>query len=252
MIEFEKDLLKFKVFDTREEMGKHAAEEAAEYISDLLKEKDEINIVFAAAPSQNDFLKSLAQSNIPWSRINAYHMDEYVGLPKGAPQSFGTYLHEHIFSLVPFKSIHYINNGSDSAKEMCEAYCEELGKVKIDIVCMGVGENGHIAFNDPHVADFNDPEIAKIVELDEVCRMQQVHDGCFPNLEDVPKYAISITIPTLLSADRLFNIVPTERKAEAIKNIVYGEITEKCPASILRKHKAATTYLDKASSKFII
>ena len=238
MITLTKDLLNIKVFETREKMGEVAAKEAAEYICELLKKKNEINLVFAAAPSQNDFLKSL--------------MDEYVGLDKEDPQSFGYYLNQHIFGLVPFKSVHYIAKNGLPADEICRSYCDGLRQIHIDIVCMGVGENGHIAFNDPHVANFNDPEIAKVVGLDEVCRMQQVHDGCFLSLDKVPTHAITLTIPTLLSADRIFNIVPTERKAEAISNIIRGEITEKCPASILRKHKATTLYLDRESSKFII
>lgn len=252
MTTLSKDLLNIEVFGTREEMGKEAAKEAAEYICELLKRKDEINMIFAAAPSQNDFLKFLVQhKEIDWSRINGYHMDEYVGLDKDQPQSFGYYLEKHIFGLVPFKSVHYIAKKGLSADEICRSYCDELRKIHIDIVCMGVGENGHIAFNDPHVADFNDPEIAKVVELDEVCRMQQVHDGCFPSLDKVPTHAITLTIPTLVSADRIFNIVPTALKANAIKNIVKGEITEACPASILRRHKATTLYLDADSSKYI-
>lgn len=253
MITLTKDLLNIKVFETREKMGEVAAKEAAEYICELLKKKNEINMVFAAAPSQNDFLKSLSQhKEIAWNRINGYHMDEYVGLDKEDPQSFGYYLSQHIFGLVSFKSVHYIAKNGLPADEICRSYCDGLRQIHIDIVCMGVGENGHIAFNDPHVANFNDPEIAKVVELDEVCRMQQVHDSCFLSLDKVPTHAITLTIPTLLSADRIFNIVPTERKAEAIRNIIRGEITEKCPASILRKHKATTLYLDRESSKFII
>lgn len=252
MIEFKKDLLTVKIYQTREEMGEAAACEASKYINDLLSRQQEINIVFAAAPSQNDFLKSLSQSKIPWERINAYHMDEYVGLSREDPQSFGHYLDEHIFGLVPFKSIHYIAKKGVPADELCKSYCEILRKIHIDIVCMGVGENGHIAFNDPHVAKFDDPEIAKVVELDQVCRMQQVHDGCFPSIDDVPTHAITLTIPTLCSADRIFNVVPTELKANAIKNIVEGEITEMCPASILRRHKNTTLYLDNDSAKYII
>lgn len=201
MIELKKDLLDIKVFETRELMGKTAADDAERYI---LSKREEINVIFAAAPSQNDVLASLVTRDLPWERINAYHMDEYVGLKKGAPQSFGYYLDKHIFSLVPLKSVHFIaRDGGSSAEKMCKDYCELLSKIHIDIVFMGVGENGHIAFNDPQFAQFDDPEIAKIVELDEVCRMQQVHDGCFPRLADVPTHAITVTIPTLMRADRL-------------------------------------------------
>lgn len=233
-------------------MGEEAANEAANYISNMLASQNEINIVFAAAPSQNDFLRALSKKDIEWGKINAFHMDEYVGLTRKDRQSFGHYLDEHIFNLASFKSVHYIAKEGLSAEECCRLYCSHLKNIHIDIVCMGVGENGHIAFNDPAVANFNDPEIAKIVELDYICRMQQVHDGCFPSIDKVPTHAITLTIPALLSADRIFNIVPSERKAEAIKKIVYGDISEDCPASILRKHKATTLYLDNESSKYIL
>ncbi|MCI2107352.1 MAG: 6-phosphogluconolactonase [Bacteroidales bacterium] len=252
MIELKKDLLDIKVFDSRGKMGAAAAEEATAYIKEILKKKDEINIVFAAAPSQDDFLEAFSKKPIEWGRINAYHMDEYVGLSRKDPQSFGHYLDEHIFNLVPFKSVHYIAKEGLTAEDLCKTYCSELEKIKIDIVCMGVGENGHIAFNDPEVANFSDPELAKIVKLDNICRMQQVHDKCFPSIENVPTHAITLTIPTLMSADRIFNIVPTERKAEAIRKAIKEPISEKCPASILRKHKAATLYLDEESSKYLI
>ena len=155
-------------------MGATAASDAAEYISGLLANQENVNIVFAAAPSQNDFLAYLAKKDLDWKRINAFHMDEYVGLDKDAPQRFGNYLAEHIFNLVPFGSVHYIFNENKNAEQMCRDYAELLQSVNIDIVFMGVGENGHIAFNDPHVALFDDPETVKIVDLDIKCRTQQI------------------------------------------------------------------------------
>ena len=252
MISLEKDKLAIKVFPTREEMGEAAALDAKEYLNDILSRKDEINVVFAAAPSQNDVLASLTKMDIPWYRINAWHMDEYVGLDKADPHSFAYYLDEHIFKLVPFKSVHYIAGGGVTAEEMCANYAKELGKIHVDVVFMGVGENGHIAFNDPQFAKFDDPVKVKIVELDEVCRMQQVHDGCFPTFDDVPTHAITLTIPALMEADRLFNVVPTSYKAEAVGKIVNGEITEDCPATICRQHDNATLYLDKDSAELIL
>lgn len=252
MINLNKDLLKIEVFDTREEMGAHAAEEAAACMKDILSKKEEIQVVFAAAPSQNDFLAALSKKDIPWERINAWHMDEYVGLGKDAPQRFGHFMDEHIFQLVPFKSIHYLFREGATPEEMCEAYSKALKAVHIDIVFMGIGENGHIAFNDPHVARFDDPEIVKIVGLDDTCRKQQVHDGCFPNLDAVPTHALTLTIPVMMSADRIFNIVPTAFKANAVKTAIEGPVTESCPASVLRRHKNATLYLDKDSAKYIL
>lgn len=252
MIKLTKDRLKIEVFDTRREMGAQAAEEAADYINKLLEEKEEINIVFAAAPSQNDFLAALAKKDIPWERINAWHMDEYVGLGKNAPQRFGTFLFTHLFNLVPLKSIHYLYQEGATAEGMCAAYADALKVIDIDIVFMGIGENGHIAFNDPHVARFDDPEIVKIVRLDDTCRKQQVHDGCFPSIDAVPTHALTLTIPVMLRADRIFNIVPTALKANAIKNAVSGPVSEACPASVLRHHKDTTLYLDKESAQYIL
>ena len=171
-VSFKKDNLNVKIFKTREEMGKDAACDIYNVIKKLLDKKSEINMIFAAAPSQNDVLGALIQMDIDWERINAYHMDEYVGISKNAPQSFERYLREHIFDLVPFKSVNFISDyGLDYSKLLKENH--------IDIVCLGIGENGHIAFNDPGVADFCDKELIKKVELDQMCRNQQVNDGCF-------------------------------------------------------------------------
>ena len=251
-MEFKKDKLYVKTFDTRDEMGKAAATDIAECIKKCLAKKDEINMIFAAAPSQNDVLLSLTQCNdIEWNRINAYHMDEYIGLSKDAPQGFGNFLMEHIFSLVPFKSINLIDCEAKNPEEECERYGKLLCDNPTDIVVMGIGENGHIAFNDPPVADFNDTKIAKPVELDEVCRNQQVNDGCFASIDLVPKYAITLTCPTLMKADYAFCIVPAPTKANAVKWTLTEEISEKVPATILRKHKNAVLYLDADSAKLL-
>lgn len=240
------------VYETREEMGRSAARDCAECIKALLKEKEEINMIFAAAPSQNEFLAAMAaDKDIEFSRINAFHMDEYIGLEKGAPQGFGEFLRTRIFDLAGFKSVNYINASAADADEECMRYGKLLKEHPVDIVCMGIGENGHIAFNDPHVAEFNDKKIVKAVELDEVCRMQQVNDGCFAKIDDVPKKALTLTIPTLAAAAHHFCIVPAKTKAEAVKRTIKGEITEKCPATILRMCPDARVYLDSDSSEFI-
>lgn len=240
-----KDKLTVNVYDTRAEMGAAAAEDVAECIEKLLAEKDTINMVFAAAPSQNDMLMNLAEKDLPWGRINALHMDEYVGLDKNHPQSFGKYLYDHIFGLVNFASVKYISDYG-------EKYSEILEKNHIDIICLGIGENGHIAFNDPGVADFNDTKLIKEVLLDDVCRMQQVHDGCFPTFDDVPKSALTLTVPTMFGADYLFCVVPAETKAEAVYRTVNDDINENCPATIMRKHDNAIMYCDKDSGRKII
>lgn len=249
--EFNTDKLLVKVYDTRCEMGKSAAKEAGTYLINLLEKKKEIYAVFAAAPSQDEFLAGLAvMPGIDWKRIHALHMDEYVGLSADAPQGFGQYLKRSIFDKVPFASVNYIGADKDPEKA-CSDYDNLLNEHPIDVVFMGIGENGHIAFNDPHVADFNDTKRIKKVELDNVCRQQQVNDGCFSKLEDVPRYALTLTIPTLMSADRLFCIVPAQSKANAVRDTVYGGISHACPASILRNHDSATLYVDSASGKYL-
>ncbi|HBN80392.1 MAG TPA: glucosamine-6-phosphate deaminase [Ruminococcaceae bacterium] len=239
--------IRLKIFDTRKEMGETAAREAAEQIRALLRQKKEINCVFAAAPSQNEFLAALAGQDIPWERIHAYHMDEYVGFEVGDPKSFNGFLSSAIFRRVPFASVHLIDGRADPLQE-CERYAALLKAAPPDIVFLGIGENGHIAFNDPGAADFKDPKAVKVVKLEEVCRLQQVHDKCFATLADVPKQAITLTIPTLVSAPYLFCIVPGERKAKAVADALTGEIGESCPASILRLKKGCRMYLDKASA----
>ena len=170
-----------RVYGTRSEMGKAAAAEAGIVMRRMLSEKDEISCIFAAAPSQNEFLASLIEEDgIDWTRVNAYHMDEYVGLGLEDEPAFSHFLTEAIFSKVPFKSINLINGKAESAEAEAERYSGLLNAIDVDITFMGIGENGHIAFNDPAFADFNDSKTVKIVELDDVCRMQQVHDGCFP------------------------------------------------------------------------
>lgn len=252
MKQLKKDMLDIKIFGTRNELGNAAAKEAATYISNLLDNQPEVNILFAAAPSQNEFLKALNHYTIPWNRINAFHMDEYIGLREDAPQRFGNYLKKNIFSTVQPKTVYYLFDEELSPVEICSRYTESLSNYPIDIIFMGIGENAHIAFNDPHVADFNDPEQVKIVSLDEVCRKQQVHDGCFDNLDEVPTEAITLTIPAMMKAKRIFCIVPAATKANAIKSTVDGGITPDCPASILRTHPATTLYCDTESAKYII
>ena len=252
MKSFRKDLLTVNIYETRAEMGASAARDIKARILALLAVKDSINMIFAAAPSQNEVLAALAADReIPWERVNAFHMDEYIGLSATAPQAFGNFLREHIFGLAPFRSVNYINVSAPDADAECERYSALLREYPTDIVVMGIGENGHIAFNDPPVADFNDPRAVKPVALDEVCRNQQVNDGCFAKIDDVPKTAITLTVPTLFAGDYLFCIVPAKTKAEAVRKTVEGDVGEVCPATILRKHKNAVLYLDGDSSALL-
>ena len=252
MIKVEKDKLSVWIFPDRQSMGGYVASEVALTIRELLKEKPEINMIFAAAPSQNDFLAALiADPSIEWERINAFHMDEYIGLEADAPQGFGNFLGEHIFWKVPFKQVHYIRMEKENLRDECERYTRLLAAHPIDIVCMGIGENGHIAFNDPHVADFNDNVWVKVVELDTKCREQQVHDGCFHALPEVPERAFTLTIPVLMSATYTFCIVPAETKAQAVYNTLYAPVCEKYPSTILREKERACLYLDADSASLL-
>ena len=189
MKQYTVDKLTVKISDSRAEMGALAAAEIRATMLTLLAEREHINMIFAAAPSQNEVLASLlTYTDIPWERVNAFHMDEYIGLPATAPQRFGNFLAEHIFNHAPFRTVNYIDS-SATADDECARYTALLQEYPTDIVVMGIGENGHIAFNDPGVADFNDPAYIKLAKLDEVCRMQQVHDGCFESIDAVPTHA---------------------------------------------------------------
>ena len=252
MKSFNKDLLKVNVYSSRSEMGAAAAGDVKAAILRALENKDMINMIFAAAPSQNEVLANLAtDKEIPWGRVNAFHMDEYIGLDKNAPQGFGNFLRDHIFGIAPFASVNYIRIDAPNADEECERYSALLRANPVDIVVLGIGENGHIAFNDPPFADFNDSKLVKSVKLDEVCRNQQVNDGCFAKIEDVPTHALTLTVPALMSGKELYCIVPAKTKAAAVNATLNGEITPECPASVLRTHPHAALYLDPDSASLL-
>ena len=252
MKSIKKDKLTVKIYNDRPEMGAAAAVEIAAKIKELLTKKDEINMIFAAAPSQSEVLAALvADKSVDWSRVNAYHMDEYIGLDKSAPQGFGNFLKRHIFGLLPFKSVNYIDISAKDPYAEAERYGALLEANPTDIVVMGIGENGHIAFNDPPVADFNDKFVVKPVKLDEICRNQQVNDGCFASIDEVPTHALTLTVPTLTRAPYLFCIVPAKTTAWAVRETINGEIGEHCPATALRLHDNAILYIEKESARLL-
>ena len=242
-----KDALRVWVHEKRSLMGAAAARDIAEEMRRQLETKDEISMIFAAAPSQNETLAALVREDVDWTRVNAFHMDEYVGLEPDSPESFGTYLKERIFGLVPFKTVNLIDPSNDAEAEIAR-YSELLRTHPVDITVLGIGENGHIAFNDPCVADFDDPALVKVVPLDEVCRMQQVHDGCFPTLDAVPTHALTLTVPALTRAEAMFCSVPAATKAEAVRRTLTEEISESCPATVMRRHPRAAMYCDRDSA----
>ena len=251
MKQFTVDKLTVKISESRDAMGALAAAEIRATILALLAEREEINMIFAAAPSQNEVLASLlTYTDIPWERINAFHMDEYIGLPANDPRRFGNFLAEHIFDHAPFRSVNYIDSSS-TAEDECHRYTLLLQKYPTDIVVMGIGENGHIAFNDPGVADFNDPATIKMAKLDEVCRMQQVHDGCFASLDEVPTHAFTLTCPTLVRATYKFCVVPATTKANAVLRTLTGPVSDSCPATLLRTVDGAVMYLEPDSASLL-
>lgn len=248
---FFKDDLEVNVFGSRLEMGQDAAERVANKINELLQTKEQVNMIFAAAPSQNEFLEALLTREIDWTRINAFHMDEYIGLNAAAPQGFGNFLRDRLFGKVPFAMVAYLNGNREEPAQECIRYARLLQQFPPDICCMGIGENTHLAFNDPHVADFEDPEMVKIVELDLECRQQQVNDGCFTDLSEVPTHALTLTVPTLFKAEYAYCVVPGEKKAPAIQHTLTADISELFPSTILRRHPGAVLFLDEASSALI-
>lgn len=204
-------------------------------------------MIFAAGPSQSEVLETLVmQPGVDWRRVTAFHMDEYLGLAKDASQRFGLWLRHAIFDKLPFGAVHLIEPGDDPEITAAE-YAGKLNEAPIDIVCLGIGVNGHLAFNDPP-ADLHDPLPVKIVHLDAVCRQQQVDDKCFSRLDEVPERAITLTIPRLLAADRLYCCAPGAMKREAVRRALYNPIGADWPATALRLHPNCRVYLDPDSA----
>jgi glucosamine-6-phosphate deaminase len=236
--------LQVRSFATRAAMGRMAAHDIAGEIRARLSTGTGVRVIFAAAPSQTEMIDALiAEPDIDWRRVTAFHMDEYIGLAERAPQRFAMWLRQRLFDRLPFAAVHPILPEPDPNVAAAD-YAALLDAAPIQIVCLGIGVNGHLAFNDPPVADFTDPDDVKIVELDAVCRRQQVDDGCFPNLAAVPERALTLTIPRLLRADRLFCVVPGPMKRAAVHATLHGPISTACPASVLRRQANCTLYLD--------
>lgn len=242
---------KIHVFQTRDEMGKAAGKEITDKINELLQAQDEVRMVFAAAPSQNEVLSCLASSeNVQWNKVVAFHMDEYIGLGENAPQLFSRFLDNILFNKLDFKEVHRIKGNNNPIDEI-KIYAGIIAKAPIDIICLGIGENAHIAFNDPPNADFEDPLIIKQVQLDQECREQQVNDGCFGTLEQVPKKALTLTVPVLMGGKHLFCIVPGLSKMAAVLNTIQKPISTQYPSTILRKHPDCRFYFDKDSYRLL-
>lgn len=244
--------LAVEVHADRPALGHAAARAVAAHLQGVIARQGEARVIFACAPSQDQFLEHLIREaqalRLDWSRVTAFHMDDYVGLTAVHPQSFRSYLQKHLLSQVPIGRFHPLPAEEKDAAAVAARYTAFLREKPIDLICMGIGENGHIAFNDPPVADFEDPALVKVVELDLACRQQQVNDGCFPTLADVPLHAFTLTVSVFRQAKRLSIHVPGPLKANAVLATVQGPIATACPASILRLHPDATLYIDTAAA----
>ena len=247
------DQLEVMIFETRNEMGRNAGDDAAAEIKKCIQEKGFVNILFAAAPSQNETLATLCEDReIDWKKVNAFHMDEYIGLDSEHPSGFANFLKRAIFDKFEFRSCNLLNGNTQNPADEARRYSQLLSEYPLDVCLCGIGENGHIAFNDPAVADFNDKELVKIVDLDEICRQQQVNDGCFKSINLVPKQALTVTVPGIMRAKKIFCSVPASTKAQAVKHMLEDKITTDCPSSILREHPSAKLYLDMDSAGSIL
>lgn len=229
--------------------GRAAAQEAARLMGELSRGRDTIGVVFATGASQLPILNALiTREDIPWGKIVGVHLDEYVGLGADDPGSFRHYLTKHLTSRVRMRAFHAIQGDAADPAAVCERYARLLREIQPEICLMGIGENGHLAFNDPGVADFHDPADVKVVQLDRTCREQQAAEGWFRELELVPREAITLTLPAILRIPHLLVSVPGERKAAIVRRALEDPISTACPATILREHEGATLYLDSASA----
>jgi glucosamine-6-phosphate deaminase len=218
-----------------------------------IRQKGEANVILATGNSQLTFLKALSTAPVEWSKVNIFHMDEYIGLDPAHPASFPFFLKLHILDNIQPKAFFPIPPSSQqNAQEVCKDYEELLHSYPADLCALGIGENGHLAFNDPPFADFKDSCWVKIVKLDNASRRQQVGEGHFKNIDEVPTHAITLTIPALLAARHILALVPEARKSDAVYRSLTGPITAECPGSILRRTPHAHLYLDANSAKKLL
>ena len=250
--QFNVDNLRVTIFDDRDSMGQAAAQHCISFLQNRLESPGDARIVVGSAPSQDEFFEHFTalSADVDWSRIVVFHMDEYVGLPADHPQNFRRYQRDHLLARVSPGAFHEIRGEATDVEAECARLTDLLTEMPIDMVCLGIGENGHLAFNDPP-ADFSDSKWVKVVELDDVCRQQQVNDGCFESVDDVPTHAITLSLRVFQMAQMLSGVVPALSKADAVVATVEGPISETCPATLLRKHPNASLFLDTdAASKF--
>jgi glucosamine-6-phosphate deaminase len=241
-----------RIYSSKSEMGKAAAFDAVQLMRDAISRQGKVRIIVATGNSQLHLITALAADRtLNWKPVEIFHMDEYVGMSSSHPASFAHWVETYLTNVVHPGKVHYLHGDSPNLEENCRRYGALLTSETIDLCFLGFGENGHIAFNDPHAADFSDPLVVKRVTLDEKCRRQQVGEGHFPNVEAVPEVAITLTCPTLMNARNLICCVPESRKAGAVRDALQGPLSVSCPASLIVTHPGATIYLDPESAAYL-
>lgn len=246
---FQVEKLKLEIHPSREAAGAAAAQAAAEAMKRLGQTPGNIGVIFATGASQIETLKALTRiPGLPWNRIRGFHMDEYIGISPDHPASFRHYMREKLTSRVQMLEFFGVNGNAPDPDLECQIYADRLRSANPQLCLLGIGENGHLAFNDPDVADFNDPLDMKVVNLDDVCRQQQAAEGWFAGLQDVPAQAMTLTIPTLFRVPQLIATVVGPRKATILRRSLEEPISTACPGTLLRTHPNATVYLDEEAA----
>lgn len=241
--------MKVRVYPDGKALGQAAAESAAAAVRELAAQQNPIGVIFATGGSQVETLRALtSMPDLPWSKVHGFHLDEYIGIDATHPASFRHYLRERLTSRVAMAAFHEMDGSAADLDKIRREYVQQLSAARPQICLLGIGENGHLAFNDPHEADFADPEQMKIVTLDRACREQQLEEGWFASLDQVPRQALTLTIPALLAVPRLIASVPGKRKAAIVRRALREAISVDCPATILRTHPDVTIYLDEDSA----
>lgn len=241
--------LKVAIYPNKEIAGAAGAAIAADELRVMLAQRAEVAVLFASAVSQEQFLAALRdQQEVDWNRVTVFHLDEYAEMSPDYPASFRRFLREKLLDHIPVRNFHQLNSEAADLKTECKRYAALLREARPGLAALGIGENGHLAFIDPHSCNFSDPEDVRVVELDDTCRLQQIHDGAFARLDDVPRAALSVTIPVLLRVPRALVFVNGGNKSVAVQSALEGPISENCPASILRKHRNATMFLDQSAA----
>lgn len=240
------------VVDTAAELGRAAARHTAELIRRRAGEQGSVRMIVATGNSQLRFIRALREeTDVPWNAVTVFHMDEYIGIRAEHSASFQRWIKENVAGPLSPAQVHYIDGNVDDVEAESRRYEALLREAPLDLVCMGIGENGHIAFNEPYRADFNDAQWVRVIELDDQSRKQQVGEGHFPTVDDVPRYALSLTVPALLAPAAVQVCVPEQRKAVAVRSALNDPISVACPATILREHPNAVLFLDRGSSSLL-